>query len=177
MMFVVRSLFTRAWILLLYAIPTSSLLLFAASYGVDSRAISTAALSSQSSSIAFGNRELVALVVMLGVLLLLSMGSAIQYWLDARKAEMFMRFLSGASEPDIVSRVLGLVFSVNGLGFAASVIAYVGLTVALGGRLDMPAITPVSLVVAFAATSALVTATTSVGVLTAVRRLDRTRSY
>jgi hypothetical protein len=173
----VRPLLVKAWIISLYSVPTSFLLLFAASYAFGDGAVGSAGATHATTTVALGNRELVVLVAMLGALVVLSIGSAVEYWLDSRKPEVFVRFLAGATHAGVAARLLAAIFTVNGLGFIGASAAYAMLNAASRGAIRLPALTPAGVVLAFATSSLLVVGAAAAGVITAVRRLDRVRMY
>jgi hypothetical protein len=165
-----RPSLVKSWVLLVYSVPTSVLLLFAALHALDPNVMG---LAEDAASVPFGDAEIIALAALLGVLVLLSVGTVIQYWLDARKPEMFVRFLAGASRGSIVLHSLRAVFSVHALGFVAALVGYVMIDFLL----PTPQPSVAGVVLAFAVSSVLMVGATSVGVLATTRALDRVEVY
>jgi len=174
-MTIMRPLLTRSWALFAYAVPTSFLLLFAVAYALSAASADTTAEAGRTSTVALGNLELIALVVLLSVLVLLSVGSAVEYWLDARKPEIFVRFLAGASQTSVVRLLLGVVAAINALGFAASSVIYVACRSALG--FGLAPLSPTGIALALVASTILMLGATAAGVLAVSRRLNHVRAY
>lgn len=166
-----RPLFVRAWVLLIYSVPTSLLILFAALYAVSGAA---AGSTRASSAVVFGNLELVALVMLLAALVMLNVGSAVQYWLDAHKPEIHVRFLAGQSRFAVTAHLLSIVTGINCVGLS---IASVGYLVCRGGGAQLPPFSAPGFVLALIAGSVLMACATSVGVVRISRKLDHVRAY
>lgn len=170
-MIAMRPLFVRSWVLLIYSVPTSLLMLFAALYALSGAA---AGSTKASSAIVFGNLELIALVTLLAVLVLLNVGSAVQYWLDARKPEIHVRFLAGQSRARVTTHLLGTVAGINSVGFSIATAAYLACGAA---GVPLPQLSITGFVLALVAGTALMGCATSVGIVALSRKLDHVRAY
>lgn len=150
----IRPILTRSWTLLAYSVPTSFLLLFGAAQLVHDPERGRRAEEAASSAVVLGNRELVVMMILVAVLVLLSMGSAIQHWLDARRTELFIAHLAGAAVSRTVADLLGVVALVHVAGFSVGAVGYAACRACVGSD-ALPPLRPEAISAAFSASTLL----------------------
>jgi hypothetical protein len=169
-----RPILARAWTILAYSVPTSFLLLFGASHATYGGYLPKSGQGAPGSAVIVGNTEAFALMSLVALLVLLSMGSALQYWLEPRRTELFSLFLVGVSVSQGAIRLLSVVAAINAAGFCAAAVAYWVMHATVWPRL-FPGPSALSVAGSFAVGSVLVVGGAAFGIIAVCRDPVRMR--